>query len=40
MTTDVRKVYQAVLTSWLADPDDTYYTPRGITPLSGLFTTA
>jgi uncharacterized protein (DUF1501 family) len=40
MTTDVRQVYQAVLTSWLADPDDTYYTPRGITPLSGLFTTA
>ncbi len=37
MTTDVRRVYQAVLTSWLGNPDD-YYTPLG--PLPGLFTTA
>jgi uncharacterized protein (DUF1501 family) len=34
MTTDIRRLYQSVLTSWLADPDPLYARQR---PLPGLF---
>jgi len=36
MTTDLRRVYAAVLESWLGDPEPLY--ERGVRPLSGLFT--
>ena len=34
MTTDVRRVYQSILTDWLADPDPAM---RKVKPLNGLF---
>jgi hypothetical protein len=35
MTTDLRSLYQAVLTHWLSDPDPAY--SKSVQPLGGLF---
>ena len=37
MTTELRRIYQAVLTYWLGDPDPSYDKSSATQPLAGLF---